>query len=60
MCLGQTIGYLEAMAQHRQNLSYPTHEDFVGTALALTRLQQTYQLDVSELASGMLNGIKYG
>ncbi|KAH8381552.1 hypothetical protein KR093_007817 [Drosophila rubida] len=54
------INYLEAIAGHRQNLSYPTQEDFVGTALALTRLQQTYQLDVSELASGMLNGVKYG
>lgn len=54
------IGYLDAMANHRQSLSYPTQEDFVGTALALTRLQQTYQLDMSELASGWLNGIKYG
>ncbi|XP_034486534.1 prolyl 4-hydroxylase subunit alpha-2 [Drosophila innubila] len=54
------INYLEAIAGHRENLSYPTKEDFVGTALALTRLQQTYQLDVGELASGMLNGVKYG
>ncbi|XP_030369269.1 prolyl 4-hydroxylase subunit alpha-2 [Scaptodrosophila lebanonensis] len=52
--------YLEAMAKHQQNLSFPTHEDFVGSALALTRLQQTYQLDVAELASGILNGIKHG
>lgn len=55
-----TIDYLEAMASHRQNLSFPTMEDFVGTTLAMTRLQQTYQLDVGELASGMLNGVKYG
>lgn len=48
------------MAGHRENLSFPTQEDFVGTALAMTRLQQTYQLDVGELASGILNGIKYG
>ncbi|XP_064549963.1 prolyl 4-hydroxylase subunit alpha-2 isoform X1 [Drosophila montana] len=52
--------FLGAMAGHRENLSFPTQEDFVGTALAMTRLQQTYQLDVGELASGMLNGIKYG
>ncbi|XP_017964976.1 prolyl 4-hydroxylase subunit alpha-2 isoform X1 [Drosophila navojoa] len=52
--------FLEAMAGHRQNLSFPTMEDFVGTTLAMTRLQQTYKLDVAELASGMLNGVKYG
>ncbi|EDW84461.1 uncharacterized protein Dwil_GK13125 [Drosophila willistoni] len=52
--------YLEAMAGHRQNLSFPTQDDFVGTAIALTRLQKTYQLDAAELASGMLNGVKYG
>ncbi|XP_034662923.1 prolyl 4-hydroxylase subunit alpha-1 [Drosophila subobscura] len=52
--------YLEAMAELRENLSYPSQDDFVGSAIALTRLQQTYQLDVAELASGMLNGVKYG
>ncbi|KAH8247643.1 hypothetical protein KR038_007563 [Drosophila bunnanda] len=52
--------YLEAMSGHRANLSYPSSDDFLGSAIALTRLQQTYQLDVAELASGILNGVKYG
>ncbi|KAH8271462.1 hypothetical protein KR018_012186 [Drosophila ironensis] len=52
--------YLENMSKHRANLSYPSQDDFVGSAIALTRLQQTYQLDVAELASGILNGVKYG
>ncbi|KAH8362858.1 hypothetical protein KR084_001982 [Drosophila pseudotakahashii] len=52
--------YLEMMARYRANLSFPSPDDFVGSAIALTRLQQTYQLDVAELASGILNGVKYG
>ncbi|XP_017000620.2 prolyl 4-hydroxylase subunit alpha-2 [Drosophila takahashii] len=52
--------YLEMMARYRANLSFPSADDFVGSAIALTRLQQTYQLDVAELASGILNGVKYG
>ncbi|ALC47624.1 PH4alphaMP, partial [Drosophila busckii] len=52
--------FLEAVTRCRQHLSYPTSDDFVGTTLALTRLQQTYELDVAELASGMLQGVKYG
>jgi len=48
------------MARHKDNLSFPSQDDFVGSAIALTRLQQTYQLDVAELASGILNGVKYG
>ncbi|KAH8267691.1 hypothetical protein KR026_003421 [Drosophila bipectinata] len=52
--------FLENMVGHKANLSFPSQDDFVGSAIALTRLQQTYQLDVAELASGILNGVKYG
>ncbi|XP_013181600.1 PREDICTED: prolyl 4-hydroxylase subunit alpha-1-like [Papilio xuthus] len=38
---------------------YPTEVDLTGTVQALTRLQNTYRLDVGELAQGRLNGIVY-
>ncbi|XP_013176705.1 PREDICTED: prolyl 4-hydroxylase subunit alpha-1-like [Papilio xuthus] len=41
------------------NVRYPTDEDLTGAAQALTRLQNTYQLDIKELAQGRLNGIIY-
>ncbi|XP_075161943.1 uncharacterized protein LOC142234657 [Haematobia irritans] len=41
-------------------LQLPTQKDFEESALALVRLQKTYNLDVSQVASGILNGVKYG
>ncbi|KPI92760.1 Prolyl 4-hydroxylase subunit alpha-2 [Papilio xuthus] len=41
------------------DVRYPTDEDLTGAAQALTRLQNTYQLDIKELAQGRLNGIVY-
>ncbi|KAM7361953.1 prolyl-4-hydroxylase-alpha MP [Cochliomyia hominivorax] len=52
--------YLENLETIKQNLSFPTQNDMVGSTLALVRLQETYQLDVSQVASGILNGVKYG
>ncbi|XP_055906471.1 prolyl 4-hydroxylase subunit alpha-1-like [Eupeodes corollae] len=52
--------FLKAVKYTRENLSFPTEEDLTGSAVALVRLQETYQLDVSELSAGILNGVKYG
>nr|XP_032515157.1 prolyl 4-hydroxylase subunit alpha-1 [Danaus plexippus plexippus] len=41
------------------NVKYPTLEDLTGAAQALTRLQQTYKLDVKDLSEGRLNGVVY-
>uniref|UniRef100_A0A1I8PH27 procollagen-proline 4-dioxygenase n=1 Tax=Stomoxys calcitrans TaxID=35570 RepID=A0A1I8PH27_STOCA len=41
-------------------LELPNDKDFEESALALVRLQKTYNLDVSHVASGILNGVKYG
>lgn len=40
------------------NEEYPTEEDLTGTAEGFSRLQVAYNLDVAELSSGMINGIK--
>ncbi|XP_041984197.1 prolyl 4-hydroxylase subunit alpha-1-like isoform X2 [Aricia agestis] len=41
------------------DVKYPTLEDLTGAAQALTRLQETYHLDVADLAEGRLNGVLY-
>uniref|UniRef100_A0A1I8NYV7 Uncharacterized protein n=1 Tax=Stomoxys calcitrans TaxID=35570 RepID=A0A1I8NYV7_STOCA len=52
--------FLINMEAFKQNLSFPTQDDMVGSTRALMRLQQTYNLDVAQVASGILNGMKYG
>lgn len=52
--------FLDALKYSRANLSFPTDDDTTGSVIALVRLQETYQLDTSQVAAGMLNGIKYG
>ncbi|XP_050294384.1 prolyl 4-hydroxylase subunit alpha-1 isoform X2 [Anthonomus grandis grandis] len=47
------------ISYYKENMKFPTDEDLNGAAVALTRLQDTYQLDTSSLARGELNGVKY-
>ncbi|KAK9754310.1 Prolyl 4-Hydroxylase alpha-subunit, N-terminal region [Popillia japonica] len=46
--------------KHKSDLKFPSDEDLNGAAVALTRLQDTYELDISSLANGEINGVKYG
>lgn len=41
------------------SIEFPTNEDLSGAAVALTRLQDTYNLDTQSIARGELNGVKY-
>ncbi|KPJ11196.1 Prolyl 4-hydroxylase subunit alpha-2 [Papilio machaon] len=43
-----------------ENLKYPTLEDLVGSALALSRLQNTYELNVTKLAEERLTNASIG
>ncbi|KAF7990836.1 hypothetical protein HCN44_000641 [Aphidius gifuensis] len=43
----------------RNDLKFPTDEDLNGAAVALMRLQDTYKLDTSQVARGVLNGVQY-
>ncbi|XP_037944125.1 uncharacterized protein LOC119676931 [Teleopsis dalmanni] len=52
--------FLESLEEKRYLMNYPSENDLFGAAVALVRLQETYKLDVTEVASGILNGIKYG
>ena len=45
---------------YHQPLKWPSEEDLSGAALALTRLQDTYNLDPNDLAHGKLNGKMIG
>lgn len=51
--------FIANMTFIKENMKFPTDEDLNGAAVALTRLQDTYQLDTSSLARGELNGVKY-
>ncbi|XP_013142463.1 PREDICTED: prolyl 4-hydroxylase subunit alpha-2-like [Papilio polytes] len=51
--------YIKNITVNHADVKYPTLEDLSGAAQALTRLQDTYQLDIGELADGRLNGVVY-
>lgn len=50
---------LQNITLMRETLKFPTEEDLTGAAVALMRLQDTYQLETSSLARGELNGVQY-
>ncbi|XP_060646476.1 prolyl 4-hydroxylase subunit alpha-1 [Drosophila nasuta] len=51
--------FVQNLTQYRNVLKFPSDEDLNGAAVALLRLQDTYQLDTSSVARGKLNGIQY-
>jgi len=54
--------FLNNITLERQSLGlrWPKNEDLNGAAVGLLRLQDTYRLDTSSLADGVLNGKYYG
>lgn len=50
---------MENVTNHRNVLKFPSEEDLNGAAVALMRLQDTYNLDTSSIARGELNGVQY-
>jgi len=54
---GQAL--VQNITQHKNVLRFPSDEDLNGAAVALMRLQDTYQLDTHALAEGILLGKKY-
>ncbi|CAH2076657.1 unnamed protein product, partial [Iphiclides podalirius] len=51
--------YVKNITVNHADVKYPTLEDLTGAAQALTRLQDTYHLDIGELSEGRLNGVVY-
>ncbi|XP_045495201.1 prolyl 4-hydroxylase subunit alpha-1 isoform X1 [Colias croceus] len=51
--------YIKNLTVNHADVKYPNLEDLAGAAHALTRLQETYHLEVEELAEGRLNGVIY-
>ncbi|KAL0881008.1 hypothetical protein ABMA27_002151 [Loxostege sticticalis] len=51
--------YIKNITMNHDDVKYPALEDLTGAAQALTRLQETYHLDVHELSEGVLNGVVY-
>lgn len=50
---------IQNITEQRDDLMFPDEEDLNGAAVALTRLQDTYQLDTSALARGEIQGVRY-
>ena len=42
------------------SLKWPSDDDLSGAATALTRIQETYNLDTNDMANGDLNGVTTG
>lgn len=53
------IAFLENVTDYRNQLKFPSDEDLNGAAVALMRLQDTYQLETASIARGELNGVQY-
>lgn len=51
--------YIKNVTMNHVDVKYPSLEDLTGAAQALTRLQETYYLNVHDLAEGILNGVSY-
>ncbi|XP_055612351.1 uncharacterized protein LOC129758762 [Uranotaenia lowii] len=51
--------FLENITNYRDVLKFPSDEDLNGAAVALMRLQDTYNLDTASVARGELNGVQY-
>ena len=51
--------FIKNVSNYRDILKFPSDEDLNGAATALTRLQDTYNLDTNSLARGEINGIQY-
>ncbi|XP_034938307.1 prolyl 4-hydroxylase subunit alpha-1 [Chelonus insularis] len=51
--------FVANITNSRSDLKFPTDEDLNGAAVALIRLQDTYKLDTSHVARGVLNGVQY-
>jgi hypothetical protein len=51
--------FVKNITRYRSALRFPSDEDLTGAAVALMRLQDTYELDTHALAEGKLLGKKY-
>lgn len=59
--MSENIGsaFVHNLTKQREEMHFPSDEDLNGAALALMRLQDTYELDTHALAKGELLGKKY-
>lgn len=58
-CFIFNLEFLGNITNYRKILKFPSDEDLNGAAVALMRLQDTYDLDTASVAKGQLNGVQY-
>lgn len=54
------IDFLKNINQTKEQYTFPSKHDLMGAALAITRLQDSYDLKTVDLVNGVINGIDYG
>ena len=59
MSMDVGVDFIRNVSNYREVLKFPSDEDLNGAATALTRLQDTYNLDTQSLARGEINGVQY-
>lgn len=59
MCFLDFTEFQYNVSNYHSVLKFPTDEDLNGAAVALMRLQDTYKLDTSAVARGLINGVQY-
>jgi Prolyl 4-Hydroxylase alpha-subunit, N-terminal region len=51
---------IQALIEVKGENKFPGPQDLQGAAVALTRLQDVYRLQTSDVSLGILNGVNYG
>lgn len=59
MTMDVGTAFIKNVTKYREVLNFPSDEDLNGAAVALMRLQDTYNLETASLARGELNGVQY-
>jgi prolyl 4-hydroxylase len=59
LLIGDVEIYQTVEDMKREN-KFPDEKDLQGAAVALTRLQDVYSLETSDVSRGVLNGVHYG
>ncbi|KAF2899667.1 hypothetical protein ILUMI_06507 [Ignelater luminosus] len=57
--INTTEAFVKNISTTKENFKFPLEEDLEGTAIAITTIQQTYNLTTSSIANGKLGNTQY-
>lgn len=50
---------MQSINNQQKTVKFPSNKDLMGAAKALTRIQETYNLNAKTIADGQISGINY-